>query len=73
MIQNIQFLAHIDTLKPFSDIERILTLIKQNLSIKTRLDLLNKILRESKRVKIECYLLRLNLIIKRFKLRIKNR
>ena len=66
MIQNIQFLAHISPLKPFSNIKRILTLIKQNLSIKTKLDLLNKILRESKRVRIGYYLLKL-------KIRIKNR
>lgn len=66
MIQNIQFLAHIDPLKPLSHIKRILTLINQNLSIKTKLDLLNKILRESKRVRIGYYLLKL-------KIRIKNR
>jgi len=71
MIQNIQFLAHISPLKPFSHIERILTLINQNLSIKAKLDLLNKIYRESKGVRIEYYLLRLNLIIKRLKLGLK--
>lgn len=71
MIQNIQFLAHISPLKPFSNIERILTLINQNLSIKAKLDLLNKIHRESKGARIEYCLLRLNLIIKRLKLGLK--
>jgi hypothetical protein len=71
MIQNIQFLAHISPLKPLSHIKRILTLIKQNLSIQAKLDLLNKIYRESKGVRIGYCLLRLNLIIKRLKLGIK--
>lgn len=71
MIQNIQFLAHISPLKPFSNIKRILTLINQNLSIKAKLDPLNKIHRESKGVRIGYCLLRLNLIIKRLKLGLK--
>lgn len=71
MIQNIQFLAHISPLKPFSNIERVLTLIKQNLSIQAKLDLLNKINRESKRVRIGYCLLRLSLNIKRLKLGLK--
>ena len=71
MIQNIQFLAHIDPLKPLSNIKWVLTLINHNLSIQAKLDLLNKIHRESKRVRIGYYLLRLNLIIKRLKLGLK--
>jgi len=71
MIQNIQFLAHIDPLKPLSHIKWVLTLINYNLSIKTKLDLLNKILRESKRVRIGYCLLRLSLNIKRLKLGLK--
>ena len=66
MIQNIQFLAHIDPLKPLSNIKWVLTLINYNLSIQAKLDLLKKIHRESNRVRIEYYLLKL-------KIRIKNR
>ena len=66
-----QFLVHIDLLKPLSNIKWVLTLINQNLSIESKLDLLNKIHRESKRIKIGYCLLRLSLNIKRLKLGLK--